>query len=426
MVETRSSGKAAAGEPSDLSELTEKTPSPVRTSEPALLTDLFHSDPSDALDRIGSLEKLAREQQQATFDLSDLLRELRDSVDALNATRSAPPDVGGTQNLIQTLRNEAKLQANAAKQPTTAPARNRIKPGTPPDFDGDREKGRAFLNSCRLYIRLCATEFADEQAKIHWVLSYMKSGRASTFADRALSYEDRTGGDRFRTWNDFRKAFVAMFCPEDEATSARMRLEGVRYFQGRRTANDYIDEFSELVDKSEYTEELAIVIKFRRGLDPELQNKIAEARVDRPADDDVEGWCEAARRLDRNRLANEAFNGTITRRTTTTNGPSQRGVFPRAPVPSQAPPRFPLPANPRAPETSRDPAALTCFRCKQPGHTIRDCPKRHDVRALTLEELEEIVQARYAELDVVSETVAVTEKAEEPEMQEEDFRPHDE
>jgi hypothetical protein len=114
-----------------------------------------------------------------------------------------------------------------------------------------------------------------------------------------------------------------------------MRLEGTRYFQGRKSVKDYVDEFEELVDTSEYTDDLAIVMKFRRGLDSEIQNKIAELRVDRPDDNDLKGWFEAAKRLDCNRLANEAFNGTTTRRSTANvtaaQGPSLRNSLLRVP-----------------------------------------------------------------------------------------------
>jgi len=34
-----------------------------------------------------------------------------------------------------------------------------LKPATPNNFDGDCLKGRAFLNSCQLYISLCESQF---------------------------------------------------------------------------------------------------------------------------------------------------------------------------------------------------------------------------------------------------------------------------
>jgi hypothetical protein len=48
-------------------------------------------------------------------------------------------------------------------------------------------------------------------------------------------------------------------------------------------------------------------------------------------------------------------------------------------------------------------SAPLCFRCKLPGHFGRDCPTRFDVRAMTIEELEEELSIRMAQLDVVSE-----------------------
>jgi hypothetical protein len=58
---------------------------------------------------------------------------------------------------------------------------------------------------------------------------------------------------------------------------------------------------------SGYTDPIAIVLKFRRGLNPTMQDKIAELGTDRPRDNNHQGWYAAARRFDLNRLANEAF-----------------------------------------------------------------------------------------------------------------------
>jgi hypothetical protein len=56
-----------------------------------------------------------------------------------------------------------------------------IKPATLNDFMGDRTKGRAFLNSCNLYIRLAPTQFTDDQAKIMWAFLFIKSNQAARF-----------------------------------------------------------------------------------------------------------------------------------------------------------------------------------------------------------------------------------------------------
>jgi hypothetical protein len=59
-----------------------------------------------------------------------------------------------------------------------------------------------------------------------------------------------------------------------------MRLESDHYFQGQRNVEAYIDEFRDLVDMSGYTDPIAIVLKFRRGLNTTMQDKNAESGTD--------------------------------------------------------------------------------------------------------------------------------------------------
>jgi hypothetical protein len=84
-----------------------------------------------------------------------------------------------------------------------------------------------------------------------------------------------------------------------------MQLESDQYFQAKRNVEAYIDEFKDLIDLSGYTDPIAIVLKFRRGLNPTTQDRIAESGMDRPSDMDFDGWFKAAQCLDLNRLANE-------------------------------------------------------------------------------------------------------------------------
>jgi hypothetical protein len=111
----------------------------------------------------------------------------------------------------------------------------------------------------------------------------------------------------FTSWTEFTDEFESIFCPENEATTALMTLESNRYFQGKRNVDAYTDEFRELVALSGYTDPIAVVLKFRRGLQPSTQDKIVESGTDRPKDSDLQGWFQAACRFDLNRLANEAF-----------------------------------------------------------------------------------------------------------------------
>jgi hypothetical protein len=215
----------------------------------------------------------------------------------------------------------------------------RIKPASPDNFDGDRSKGRAFLTSCELYLSLAGSEYPDEQARIHWALSFFKSGRAVMFSEHIVRQEMRTGVMAFADWTDFTSEFTSTFCPENEATSALMRLESDCYFQGQRNVEVYIDELKDLVDMSGYTDPIAIVLKFRRGLNPTMQDKIAESGTDRPRDSDHQGWYTAARRFDLNRLANEAFRYAPRRPTVQSTTPRYVNS-----TPARTPFSFPRPA----------------------------------------------------------------------------------
>ena len=61
------------------------------------------------------------------------------------------------------------IQATSTRQQPPPPA-------LPNEYDGDCSKGQAFLISCQMYICLCPDSCLEEQVKITWALSYMKSG----------------------------------------------------------------------------------------------------------------------------------------------------------------------------------------------------------------------------------------------------------
>jgi hypothetical protein len=233
----------------------------------------------------------------------------------------------------------------------------------------------------------------------------------------------RTGKMCFASWDEFREEFTAAFCPENKATTALMRLELDQYFQGKRNVEAYIDKFKDLVDLSRYMDPIAIVLKFRHGLNPTIQDRIAELGTDRPQDRDFDGWFKAAHRLDLNRLANEAFH-YASRRPLTHSVPSPttypallRAPFlftcshpPTAATPAamHTPSRALPPGIPMDVDHTRTlkPLAQTCYRCGQTGHISRDCDLRHDVRHMTLEEEDEYIQHVLANHDAAIAAIA--------------------
>jgi hypothetical protein len=277
-------------------------------------------------------------------------------------------------------------------------------------------QGRAFLTSCELYISLTQSDFVDEQVHIHWALSYFKGGHAASFAERILRQELQSGKMCFASWHDFMEEFAATVCPENEATTALMRLESDRYYQGKRNVEAYIDEFKDLVDLSGYTDPIAIVLKFRQGLNTMTQDRIAESGTDRLGDMDFNGWFKAARCLNLNRLANEAFHlasrrpPTHSASTPMTYAPPPRTPFlfirshpmtATIPAAMHTPSRALPPGIPMDVDCTRalKPLAQTCYRCGQTGHISKDCDLWHDVRHMTLDEEDDFIQQIMANRD---------------------------
>jgi hypothetical protein len=278
-----------------------------------------------------------------------------------------------------------------------------VKVAPPADFNGDRQNGRAFLNNCKLYLELNAESFTDDRQRVHWALSYFKTGRAAKFADRILRAEPGKG-PQLTTWKDFEKEFSLRFCETNERVHALTKLEGSTWYQRGNSVDDYIDGFEELVDLAGLETDAGLVMKFRRGLSHNIQDKIAEIK-DAPALDDLQTWKEAARRVYQNLEANRAFisgykpnlaqtinRGILPTRTfanrptsTTTSAP-----FPTFQIPRQTEPQIAAPAPkidasvPMEVDAARQRRTLPliCFRCRQPGHRASECPRRFDVRAL--------------------------------------------
>ena len=68
-----------------------------------------------------------------------------------------------------------------------------LKLATPLDFDGDRKKGRTFLNSCELFYTLCPLDFVNDQARVLWTLSFMKTGCTNSVVEQLLHWEAKRG-----------------------------------------------------------------------------------------------------------------------------------------------------------------------------------------------------------------------------------------
>jgi hypothetical protein len=349
----------------------------------------------DPDDNISLIQALQEKQLQTEAQVVDIQSKLDQILSALSGNTAAP------------------VVAPIPTVPTNPLRPNRLKPATPSEFDGDRLRGRAFLNSCETYYRLCPDQFIDEQALIIWAMSYMKSGRAARWADRVFRYErSNPGVFRFLDWEDFQGEFKKEFTPANSEANAVNKLEETGYFQKTRSVDDYLDEFRDLIWDSGYKDPKTIVVKFRRGLSASIQNAIATMVTGRPSDTDPEGWYSAALLLDQSRAANEAFQASR-RPPVPVSRPSTSPVFRTSPslAPSLSPFRnahlVPTPGNPIPMDIDaakgKTPLPPTCYRCGQPGHKKPECPQRFDIRMMTTEEQEELLQKLLFEKDAPPE-----------------------
>jgi len=94
----------------------------------------------------------------------------------------------------------------------------------------------------------------------------------------------------------------------DSESAAINILETTTYFQGKRTVDDYLDQFRNLIYDSRYTNPKTVVVKFRRGLDCQISTALTGMMYGRPSDMDPEAWFHLAVRMDQNRAADEAFH----------------------------------------------------------------------------------------------------------------------
>ena len=114
----------------------------------------------------------------------------------------------------------------------------------------------------------------------------MKSGRTNCWAIREFKQEAKTGYLCFLDWLDFEDKFRKDFWPLDTEAAAINVLETTTYFQGKRSVDDYLDQFRNLIYDSGYTDPKTVVVKFRRGLDRRISTALAGMAFGRPSDTD--------------------------------------------------------------------------------------------------------------------------------------------
>ncbi|GLB33386.1 hypothetical protein LshimejAT787_0102700 [Lyophyllum shimeji] len=350
------------------------------------------ADPAqEAWRRLTTVEARLEHQDGQLTEILKTFHEFRLYVEQQHATHTVPRDSGPT-----TVQPADAAQTPAHSDPLSAQSftrgGDRLRPAPPDSFDGEREKGRAFINSCDLYMSLTPNAFPDEQTRINW--------------------------------------FIAEFCPRDEKRKAATTFETSAYHQGSRSVDEYIDEFWDLAEEAQFPDGAQLVFRFRHGLDPRIEAKVANIVEGRPSDERVQEWIDAARLVDYNTRAHQDFRSAVTKPRTApapvVRNPGAPAVFRALPAPS---PR-PVAATPSAPTVpasrplpsgvpmdidlsrQRSGTPIICRRCKKPGHIARNCPEQFDIRSMTTEERDDWVMGLLADLDAVRAAASTEAQAE--------------
>ena len=150
----------------------------------------------------------------------------------------------------------------------------------------------------------------------------------------------------------------------------------------------------ELIAEVGYTDPKTTIVKFWKGLDPRIQNTIVMMAYGHPSDASLEDWYKAAKNVNQNNTANEAFKLAYWASGPAPVHPTANPVWVTAPGilhPLSVAHSHPTPGNPVPMDIDRgrwkNQTSLTCFQCHQPGHTAPGCPLNFDIWSMTIEEV---------------------------------------
>ncbi|ETW78759.1 hypothetical protein HETIRDRAFT_428593 [Heterobasidion irregulare TC 32-1] len=251
------------------------------------------------------------------------------------------------------------------------------------DFNGTRSKYREWIYECHMYILANPTKYDTDKDKTLMVLSYMREGTASLFAqkyyfDRELrEYKATETRKTWGTFKDFLKELAAAFKDESLEQKVRQKLFTMR--MGKRSADEFVTDYLMMAGESGFNLE-STVDYFRHAIHPEILKQIYRL-PDMPTT--MDDWVKYTRRFNNQWRELQSIKSSVPSAAVRSSNPFRYNS-------SNAPSSMNNSVVPMAVDSVR--TTLTdkernrlrmkggCFYYRQKGHMANQCPVRGSSR----------------------------------------------
>lgn len=324
--------------------------------------------------------------------LQQQLAHLQRQLPQYASTSHQPPSPTPSQ---QPLEPSASASQSATHPTPPSPSTHLpLKVAPPQQYDGTMAKADIFINQLILYFK--GRNITNDHDKVICALSYMQEGSAAKWARRITQEIDDVPREQVQ-WKVFLQEFKHTFGDPNPQATAQFKISSLK--QGSHTAEEFVASFRELAKDTGYND-VALVEKFKHGLNPSLVDKIY-ALPEMPIN--LEGWISWACKLDRQwreREASKKSFQSLPRQSAPTTS-SATFSFKQQPKPSSTFTHASssisnLPAQQKQPDvvpmevdsgwkSVRPP--LICFKCRKPGHKAANCSSRVNINAMDHEAL---------------------------------------
>jgi len=162
----------------------------------------------------------------------------------------------------------------------------------PAIFNGEAGKVGGFVTVYRLYLRMKIRDATVEE-QVFWILSHVQGGTVDIWKENVME-ELEAGEMEYKMVKELLTVLKKEFGRGEEKAVKAVELRKLE--QGRRTMEEFMQEFMQVARGSRYEGRL-LVEEFKRGMNGEIGRKLME--MENPLAS-IEQWYKRATDLNRN------------------------------------------------------------------------------------------------------------------------------